>query len=363
MNFNQINKTILNLSLIDGIGPGFLNELIKRVGFENLPNLKHFTPDQFLRLGINESKIESLLIFLKNDSFVDRELELISSKGFDWITIFDSDYPEALKNIHVPPVVLYFKGNIKNLDNSLAIVGSRKATLYAKRVVEKMVPDFVSNGLVTVSGGALGVDTFVHEETIKSGGRTVAVMGSGLMSLYPSQNKKLFDKIVDSDGALISTFSMLTTALPGNFPARNRIISGLSLGTLVIQAAKKSGALITANYAMEQSREVFAIPGNIDDLMSEGCNSLIKEGAKLVSSSKDIFEELGIYSDFNLNFGPRSLECAAKDPIVEFCFEPKTIDEISEKTGLGLNDLHIKLFDLQVEGKIEQDFTGYWRAL
>ncbi|MFH1245230.1 MAG: DNA-processing protein DprA [Candidatus Omnitrophota bacterium] len=208
------------------------------------------------------------------------------------ISFQDADYPKNLKFIYHPPALLYIKGSILPDDSiALAIVGSRRATYYGLHNAEKLAFELASRGIVIVSGLARGIDSAAHRGALKAGGRTIAVLGSGLNRIYPAENAGLAEQI-SHHGAVISEFSPDSPPLRHNFPRRNRIISGLSLGVIVVEAAKRSGALLTANFALEQGREVFAFPGNIDSWTSCGTHGLIKQGAKLVESTEDIIEEL-----------------------------------------------------------------------
>lgn len=208
------------------------------------------------------------------------------------ISINDAGYPEILKNIHKPPQELYINGSFKKEDsNAVAIVGSRRATRYGLEMAEKIAFDIALRGVTVISGMARGIDSAAHRGALKARARTIAVMGSGHNHIYPPENKKLYEEIAES-GAVITEYENDVAPLPGNFPVRNRIISGLSLGVVVVEAARDSGALITANCALEQGREVFAVPGKISSVTSRGTHELIKDGAKLVQSADDIFEEL-----------------------------------------------------------------------
>ncbi|HER24317.1 MAG TPA: DNA-protecting protein DprA [Candidatus Atribacteria bacterium] len=240
------------------------------------------------------SKISSRLFEEKNNILPEEELNLVSKNKIQVLTIEDLLYPENLKNIHYPPPLLYFKGNILESDkNSISIVGSRKATYYGKMVAEKLSKDLALAGLTVISGLARGIDTAAHKGAISVNGRTIAVLGCGIDHIYPPENRRLAEEI-EGSGALISEFPLYTLPERKNFPRRNRVISGLSLGTVVVEAAEKSGALITADFALEQGREVFAIPGNINSPLSNGSHNLIKQGAKLVENFKDILEEIHI---------------------------------------------------------------------
>ena len=220
-----------------------------------------------------------------------KELEKVRQAGAELIAFSDPRYPEILRQIFDPPVVLYAKGNTELLAaSSLAIVGARKPTPYGLAVAERMAADLATRGLVIVSGMARGIDTAAHRGAM-AGGKTIAVLGCGIDLCYPSENKRLKAQI-EKDGLVISEFPMGGFAAPQNFPIRNRVISGLSLGVLVVEAAQYSGSLITARMAMEQDREVFCVPGNITNKFSWGPNTLIKQGAKLVQDWKDVIEEL-----------------------------------------------------------------------
>lgn len=208
------------------------------------------------------------------------------------ISLNDAEYPEILKKIHSPPKILYVNGSFKEEDkNSVAIVGSRRATRYGLEMAEKIACDLALRGVTVVSGMARGIDSAAHKGALKAGGRTIAVMGSGHNYIYPPENKELYDQIVEA-GAVITEFENDEAPLPRNFPIRNRIISGMSLGLVVVEAARNSGALITADFALEQGREIFAVPGKISSATSAGTHDLIKDGARLVQSADDIFEEL-----------------------------------------------------------------------
>ena len=226
-------------------------------------------------------------------AILDRELELIAKENIDCLDIFDKDYPSLLKEIENPPIVLYLKGNRKVLGKFLfAIVGSRKPTSYGISIAGDFSNQLSKRGIIIVSGLARGIDTIAHRKAIKSG-ETIAVLGSGLLNIYPRENKDLALEIASS-GAVVSEYPLLTSPSRENFPRRNRIVSGISKGVLVVEATSRSGALITAHSACEQNREVFAIPGSINSPLSKGTHILIKEGAKLVDCLDDILEELGI---------------------------------------------------------------------
>lgn len=221
--------------------------------------------------------------------------ESISKQGIKWVTIYDNHYPLLLKEIYDPPVVLYYKGEIKPYDNNaIAVVGTRRITDYGRVVTKQFTKDLVVGNLTIVSGLARGVDTQAHQTAIKEGGRTLAVLGGGLNKIYPPENKALVERIIDKHGAVLSEFPPDAKSLPGNFPARNRIISGLSLAVLVTEAPEDSGSLITARFALEQGRDVFAVPGPITSHLSKGPIDLIKDGARPVTTAGEILEDLRV---------------------------------------------------------------------
>lgn len=302
---------LLHLSLIDGVGPVTIQNLLKSSpeGFDLQQVYSLKSPD-FVRLfGLSNNIASKLWMGLQDFSVIERELGLMLKNYVNFLTVESHDYPHLLKNIYAPPVVIYVKSSRENFEDGswkstlnyekkIAFVGSRKADSYGQKIVENIIPDIVSNSWITVSGGAIGADTMAHACTVVHGGKTISVIGSGLANPYPSSNKKLFEEILAKGGLIISPFGMESVARPGNFPARNRIIAGLSLGCVVVQAAMHSGASITAHFALDQGREVFAVPGPIYDQLSLGCHELIQNGAKLISCAEDILIEFPAHKFF-----------------------------------------------------------------
>jgi DNA processing protein len=271
------------------------------------------------------------------------------------ISIEDGNYPKRLKEIKDPPKILYCLGEIKSEEDCFAIVGARKCTNYGKEIASRIASDLAEAGLTIVSGFAPGIDTMAHRAAIERGKRTIAVLGTGIdeKSIYPKSNLKLIDKILENGGAIISEFEPGIHGTKYTFPQRNKIISGLSLGILVVEAKMQSGALITANYAKEQGRKVFAVPGSIFSQASKGCHFLIKNGAKLVESAEDILMELGIR---RLEVGRR--EVKGKTPeenlILEVLKEGALdVEKIIEKTKLSPSKVASILSILEIEGKIK----------
>lgn len=384
--FLSLNMTqeqiILHLSLIDGIGPQTVLQILSSSQDEfTLNELYQLSiRDCVERFSISAATAKKLVDGLSTKKVLDEELALIEHNDIQWCTIACAHYPEMLKNTHLPPPILYWQGAVPTTLKTVAFVGSRLANAYGERAISLLIPELVYSGCTIVSGGALGIDTLSHKAALQAGGKTVAVVGTGLLKTFPAENKKLFKEIVHNGGSIISSFPLNMGGLYGNFPARNRIISGLSYGTVVVQAAKKSGSLITANYALEQGREVFAVPGPIDDQLSMGCHSLIQQGAKLVSTASDILTEFGwmkhseaLYdASAQLSVLPLSYPKKAKQPtvpaesiqakVINLCVRPSSIDEIASQLEMNLFAVQTLLFDMQLEGLLEQDFAGLWRA-
>jgi DNA processing protein len=374
---NKNNLVLLHLALISGAGPITILKIIKKFFEEkfdafDLTRLYDFVQSDFVKkIGLSEKLSKILFDGLKDKTLLEKELEFIAKYKIKFITILDSEYPKDLKAIYAPPIALFCKGaSLGFFDKNIAIVGSRKSNTYAKEVIYKLVPDLITNGYKIVSGGALGVDSIAHQATLDFKGKTVVVLGSGLKYSYPMQNKDLFRKVVQDDGMLLSPFSFQTPPDKANFPARNRIIAGLSSGCLVVQAAKKSGALITAQFALENGRQVFAIPGSVYDDLSVGCHELIKQGAKLVTSVDDILEEFGQINCCKKENEDSKEEFVEKEKffgiddeqakILQELSSVSSLDDLSIKTDLSIEMLQEKLFEMQLDGKVKQNFAGFW---
>ena len=282
-------EALVSLNLIPQIGSQRLDCLLR---YFHKPENIFKAARRDLVVAVGEQIGEKIATFdpqhLKND------LALAKKSGVKIVTLFSPDYPQLLKEIPGSPIVLYVLGRLVGDDNlGIGIVGSRRASLYGLSSAEKFASQLSLQGMTIVSGMARGVDTYAHRGALKVKGRTIAVMGSGFSHIYPSENAGLAKEISES-GAVISEFPMETKPLAQNFPRRNRLISGLSLGVLITEAARNSGALITADFALEQGREVFALPGRIDSCTSLGTNALLKQGAKLVTCCEEILEELNL---------------------------------------------------------------------
>lgn len=286
------NETIslIHLNMIQGVGLKTIQ--ILRDVFGSAAHALQATSDELSKIDRLTPAMRDLLQRKPVQYPIERELELIEEYGCQVLTLYDTAYPALLKEIDTPPIVIYIRGELTSEDSlSLALVGSRDAKDYGRKASYRLSYQLAQRGLTIVSGLAKGIDTAAHRGALESGGRTVAVMGSGLSFVYPAANTDLAEKITAS-GALISEFPMETTPKPNNFPRRNRIISGLTLGTVVVEASNRSGALITARLAGEQGREVFAVPGEIFSELSTGTHRLINDGAKLVNTVDDLLNEL-----------------------------------------------------------------------
>jgi len=306
--------------------------------------------------GISEGVAGEIIRF-SDFSKIDQELEKITRAKTTLLSLSDPTYPTLLAAIYDPPPLLYVKGTLDYPTlYPLAVVGTRKPTYYGRMVTEKITRMLVERGILIVSGLAKGIDGFSHRAALSAGGKTIAVLGSGLNQIYPREHKRLADE-VSEQGGLLSEFSMDTEPLSHHFPQRNRIISGLSLGCLVTEASLASGSLITAQSAVEQGREVFAIPGSIFSPTSVGTHRLIRSGAKLVERVEDILEEILP----QLKRPPASVEKDAL-PLEEeeaklyqiLSYDPKHIDQVSEEIHWGVSSLASTLLAMELKGVIRQ---------
>ncbi|MBU4270662.1 MAG: DNA-processing protein DprA [Planctomycetes bacterium] len=281
----------LRLSMISGVGPRIRKALLERFGSARA--VLAAAPSELLEVQGIGPKLTRKFVDADHEIDVRAEIELCRQRGIDILVETDPDYPRSLREIHDPPGVLFVRGKLKP-DDALAIgiVGTRHGTQYGLRMAERLAGSLARAGLTVISGLARGIDAAAHRGALAVGGRTIAVLASGVLNIYPPEHDKLAAEIA-ARGALVSESPAGGEPLAGMFPQRNRLISGMSLGVIVVEAAERSGALITARHAMEQGREVFAVPGNVDSRTSRGCHRLIRDGAKLVESADDVLEELG----------------------------------------------------------------------
>lgn len=278
------------LSRLDNLNPKKLLELLKE--FKEPKLLYNMSKEELIKLGIKQKDVEEITN-LEYKANLEKYIEYMLKNNIQLIKINDEDYPEKLKQIYDPPGVLYLKGNRKILnEKSIAIVGCRLCTKYGKEVAKKIAYNVSLNNINVISGLARGIDTCSHLGTLAANGKTIGVMGCGLDRVYPEENKMIFEEIINKGGAVISEYVIGTKPLAKNFPRRNRIISGISDGLVVVEAKGKSGTLITVDFALAQGKEIYVVPGNITSPNSYGTNELIKQGAKVVTCAEDILEDL-----------------------------------------------------------------------
>ncbi len=309
-----------------------------------------------------KSNIKDKIIQNRNEDYFNRLFTSIDKHNIDITTIFDKDYPDRLQYIYDSPKVLYRKGNFDEKDSlSIAIVGSRKSTSYGKWATEKFVKELVKLDVTIVSGLALGIDSIAHKVALEEGGRTIGVLGNGLDTVYPKKNKDIYEKI-PQNGALVTEYFLGVPPLAYNFPQRNRIISGISLGVIVIEAKEKSGSLITAQHALEQGKEVFALPGNINSIFSRGTNKLIKDGAKLIMDIDDILEEIYELQSKMMEKKSEDIDVSELSPLEMEVFElikegPIHCDSVASNTGLDISTVYSILTILELKGMV-RELTG-----
>jgi DNA processing protein len=343
----------VGFNIIPGIGRVKFSLL--ETYFGKLENAWKSGRGELTRAGLDNNTIK-LIETCRPQIDLYSEMEKLEKSGIKAISFHDAEYPSRLKEIYDYPPLIYVKGEISSPDEwSIAVVGTRRATVYGRQVTEEIVSELSKSNITVVSGLARGIDTVAHNSALKSGGRTIAIFACGLDTVYPAENANLARSIVNQ-GALISEYPLGAKPKPDNFPRRNRIMSGMSLGVLVVEADESSGAIITAHMALEQNREVFAIPGSILSPMSRGTNSLIQEGAKLVRNYTDILEEL------NLTVNVHQVEMKETVPISEteallmkqLGAEPAHIDQVCRNSGLPISAVSSNLAIMELKGLVRQ---------
>lgn len=354
------------LNMVSGIGSTRLEALSSAFG-SPAKVLQAAKRDLTSVAGIGPSLAEKVASWESNVEF-EKEMQLVDKAGVKLITKVDDEYPDILKEIHDPPLCLYVRGQLPDLNSySLAIVGSRRISIYGRSMAKHLAESASFAGWTVVSGLAFGVDAIAHKATLDAGGKTVAVLGGGLSRIYPQENIPLARDIINN-GALISEFPMGFTPNRRSFPMRNRIISGLCRGTLIIEAGTNSGSLITADFALEQGRLVFAVPGQADNPQARGCNKLIKTGAKLTESFEDIVEEFEFLPGMRVNKTETRHEDVSREKsapkaslsddetiIAEVLSrEPTSVDVISSATGIPIGKLLSILMRLEMKKIITQ---------
>jgi DNA processing protein len=345
----------IGLSMVQEVGPVWGRKLL--ASFGSPENIFKAEADALHSIkGMSRERVGNIRNF-SQWAEVDKYIAVIERNGLAVVPCQEDRYPEVLKNIEDAPLVLYMKGEYNPDDRfAIGVVGSRNHTPYGESVTQRIAGELSAAGFTVVSGLARGIDTLSHKSALAAGGRTIAVLGSGLDVHYPAENRGLSERIASS-GCVISEFLPGTMPNKENFPRRNRLISGLSLGILVVEATDNSGSLITAGYALEQNKEVFAVPGNITSRNSEGTNKLIKQGAKIVLKTEDIIEELAPMLKGYIRTGQKDriqLEGEESRLCTMLSREPKHVDLISRESGLSINQLLGMLLSLELKGIVKQ---------
>jgi len=351
---NLVN--LINLLNVPKIGQQRIRLLVSKVGTEVNPfevSVKELCSVN----GIDKKSAEQIKKFNDFD-FGEQELEKAEKNGISLLSFWDENYPLLLKKIYSPPVILYCKGQPLNpKDDCVAIVGTRRFTAYGKTTTQRLVSDLISKNMTIVSGLARGIDTIAHRETVNGGGRTIAVLGSGVDVLYPSENRKLADAICEN-GTLISEFPLGTKPDRGNFPQRNRIISGLSHATVVVEAGDRSGAILTALNAVDQNRDIFAVPGRITDKQSVGANRLIRNGAIPVSHGDEIIREINPRLFHPVESVQKTISIQLTDQermiIENLGQDPVHIDELANSVDMNITSLLQILLKLELKNAVQQ---------
>lgn len=348
-------KYWLAISRFSKFGPMRLGKLLAYFG--SPAAILAAPQNELIRTGIETDLADEFIVMrarLDPDQLLaELEREQVKALLFD-----DPAYPACLKEIHGAPRLLYYKGKLGSSEEiNLAVVGARKFSSYGKQVAESLVFELAKAGLTIVSGLALGIDALAHLAALSAGGRTVAVLGSGLdkQSIYPSSNRYLAEKIIAADGLILSEFPLGTQPLKHNFPQRNRLISGLSVGTLVIEANEKSGSLITAKFALEQNREVMAVPGSIYNPTSAGTNWLIKQGAAVVTKTEDVLNALDLLSITNYTQKEKIIpQSEAEGRILPFLsLEAIHIDQLVRQSGMTIAEVSSELVLMEMRGAVK----------
>ena len=343
----------VGFNYVKGVGPTRLRTLLNFFGDIQIA---WEAPSDALRAAGLSQKIIDNLLHVRTHLDIQKEIERATAGGIDILTWDDSAYPKKLLEIHQPPPVLYVRGSFQPEDEiAVAIVGTRRITPYGRRVTVQLSERLAQNGVTVISGLARGVDGVSHQAALNAGGRTIAVLGSGIDQIYPPEHRGLAEKIVQN-GAVVSDYSPGTPPEAVNFPPRNRIISGLSSGTVVVEAGKKSGALITATFAVEQGREVFAVPGSIHGVQSRGTNYLIQQGARPLLDPEELLEFLNLEVVEKRRSARKALpgDEFEKQILQVLGQDPLHIDEIGRLAGLPIEKVSSTLTLMELKGLVQQ---------
>lgn len=347
-------KYWLGFNLVKGIGPTKLQALLDYFG--SLDTAWRATELQLQKIGLDRRAIQTFLE-TRSELDLDQCLARVEAARIVLITWESPEYPTYLREIPNPPPLLYLHGDLQEIDRwAIAVVGTRRLTRYGRQVTQDLVTGLVQNNITVVSGLARGIDAIAHKTAVEMGGRTIAVLGSGLDCVYPAENRSLAQAIVKGQGAVISEYGLGVQPEAKNFPPRNRVISGLSLGVIVVEAGERSGALITSDFALEQDREVFAVPGNITSPASRGPNRLIQQGAKLVTRVEDVLEELNLRMVVEQTAVQMALPETAEEAALyaQLSGQPVHVDELSRATGLPSSLVSSTLTLMELKGMVSQ---------
>lgn len=351
-------RDLLRLSSVPRLGPLKIRALVTHFG--DAGAVLRAGPRELIRVPGIDRKLASAIAHHDGEDFADEQLKAVNRIGAHILSYWDDSYPSLLKRIYDPPPLLYALGTFAEVDrHSIGIVGTRKPSSYGQRVTENLARELVEVGITIVSGLARGIDTFAHEAALKAGGRTIAVIGSGLDVPYPPENRRLLQRIA-RQGIVISEFPLGTQPEASNFPRRNRLISGISLGVIVVESDEDGGAMITASTALDQNREVFAVPGMITEKRSMGPHLLIQQGrAKLAHSVNDVLAEFPALAGSSRSQERRTLPLPEltlfENTILQrLSAEPVHIDVLSERTALSTSDCLVTLLSLEFKGLVRQ---------
>lgn len=364
MKTNDERRYWLGFSVFPGIGPMKFSQLLSKFG--SAKNAWNSPKNDFKKI-IGPAITEKFISF-RSSFDLQNYADKLNNKKVSYVTINDKEYPQNLKQIKNPPFVLYCMGQVKLLNQDtntkfIGVVGTRKVTQYGQEVTEMITEELVAGGCVIVSGLATGVDAIAHRTTIDNKGRTIAVLGCGVDVCYPSSNQQVYDNIIANGGLIVSEYPLSQLPTKGSFPSRNRIIAGLTDAIIVTEGAEDSGALITAEFAIEFDRKVFAVPGPITSQLSKGPNSLIGKGAKLVTGGKDILKELQILNDKYIISNKREIKGDTKEEqmIIDLLQnESLHFDELIKKASMSSSDLGSLLSLMEVKGILKGLDNGFF---
>ncbi len=345
-------KYWLGFNLVKGIGSAKLNTLLAQ--FDDIERAWFATRAELVKLGVDQRAIANLER-ARDELDLDAQLAAVERANVTLVHWHSAEYPDYLREIDGAPPLLYLRGSLEDIDRwAVGVVGTRRLTAYGRQVTQELVQDLVHNGVTIVSGLARGIDSIAHRTAVEAGGRTLAVLGSGIDCIYPAENRQLAEAIASGQGAVLTEYALGVRPDARNFPPRNRIISGLSLGVIVVEAGERSGALITTKFALEQNRDVFAVPGNINSPASKGPNQLIQQGAKLVTSAADVLEELNIKQVLEKTAVQLALPDSSEEAalMAHLSGQPTHIDDLCRLTSLQTGTVSSTLALMELKGTV-----------